>query len=162
MSGLTIEEDSIVKKYYLLICLILVGPSCAGKIIRVDMDTFKEHQAFFEEKSVLITTELKAVKEEYSLLEGNYIELTAPVAYFGDRKFRTWYLLLEKDGETLRCYESKYRLYPERNAVFLLRKARHEGGEITVRGKLYYDGIELNYLIYKNYIVTTNYRAKRL
>ncbi len=151
-----------MKKYYLLICLIFVVPSCAGKIIRVDMATFKENRAFFEGKSVLITTELNAVKEQYALLEGNYIELTAPVSYFGDRKFRTWYLILEKDGETLRCYESKYRLYPERNAVLLLKKARYEGGEITVRGKLYYDGIELNCLIYKNYVVNTNYRTKRL
>jgi hypothetical protein len=126
------------------------------------VDTFKENQALFEGKSVLITTELKALKEQYALLEGKHIELTAPVSYFGDRKFWTWYLLLEKDGETLRCYETKYRLYPERNAVLLLTKARREGGEITVRGKLYYDGIELNYLIYKNYGVDTNYRTKRL
>jgi hypothetical protein len=135
---------------------------CAGKITRVDMDTFLEHQAFLEGKSLLIATELNAVKEQYALLEGKNIELTAPVSYFGDRKFRTWYLILEKDGNTLRCYESKYRLYPERNALFLLMKARDEGGEITVRGKLYYDGIELNCLIYKNYVVNTNYRTKRL
>jgi len=151
-----------VKRYYLLTFIVLVVSSCAGKIFRVDMDTFKDNQAFFEGKSVLITTELETLKEQYSLLEGNYIELTAPVSYFGDRKFWTWYLLLEKDGETLRCYETKYRLYPERNALLLLQKARHEGGEITVRGKLYYDGVELNCLIYKNYVVDTNYRTKRL
>ena len=151
-----------MKKYYLLLCLILFMSTCSRTIIRVDMDTFLEHQAFLEGKSVLITTELKAVKEQYALLEGKNIELTAPVSYFGDRKFRTWYLILEEDGKTLRCYESKYRLYPERNALFLLMKALDEGGEITVRGKLYYDGIELNYLIYKNYVVNTNYRTKRL
>jgi len=151
-----------VKKYYRLLCLIFFVSTCSRTIIRVDMDTFLENQAFLEEKSVLITTELNAVKEQYALLEGKNIELTAPVSYFGDRKFRTWYVILEKDGKTLRCYESKYRLYPERNATFLLMKARDEGGEITVRGKLYYDGIELNYLIYKNYVVNTNYRTKRL
>jgi hypothetical protein len=64
--------------------------------------------------------------------------------------------MLEKDGMKLRCYEDKYRQYPDTLAVDVGLRARSSGEEVTVRGKLYSDGISLDRIIYDGYDINTN------
>jgi hypothetical protein len=76
--------------------------------------------------------------------------------HYGSSGFWTWYVLLEKDGENLRCYEYKYRIWPDPLAVDLALSARTQKGAVTARGELLGDGLELNRLQYNGYDVDTN------
>jgi hypothetical protein len=131
------------------------------EIVNVDLDTYlKNQQQYqgeqFKDKEVVIAATLKDVNERYDLYRGKNIELSAPVIYYGKSLFWTWYITLEKDGFKLRCYEDHYRLYPDRLAVDAALKARKSGDEVTVRGKLYSDGLEMERLIYNGYNIDTN------
>jgi hypothetical protein len=94
--------------------------------------------------------------QNYNLYRKKEIELSAPVTYFGNSSFWTWYLMLEKDGMKLRCYEKNYRVYPDRLAVDVGLIARSNGDEVTVRGKLNNDGMEMDRLMYDGYDIDTN------
>ncbi len=131
------------------------------QVIKTDIDTYLQNQAEYMGKRIVFKTDLEDVFKRYAMYQGKEVELTAPLAYFGDRRFWTWHLILEKDGKKIRCYETKYRLYSGRNALYLLSQARSEGGEVTVRGILMKDGIELNRLMYKHYVVNTNIKPHR-
>jgi len=120
------------------------------------MDSYLKNQAYYKGKRVIITADLENILERYELYQGKEVELSAPVTYFGKWNFRTWYLILEKNGRKIRCYEDEYRIYAGRDALSLLKFAKSEGSEVTIRGKLKHDGIELNRLIYKDYVVNTN------
>ena len=142
--------------------LLLLISSCMQKeIVKVDLDTYlKNQQQYkgeqFKDKKLVITSTLKDVNERYDLYKGKIIELSAPVTYYGKSLFWTWYITLQKDGFKLRCYEDHYRLYPDRLAVDAALTARKSGDEVTVRGKLYSDGLEMEWLIYDGYNIDTN------
>ena len=142
---------SVVLVFSLVACI-----GCAP-LVKTTLDSYLENQDYYKGKKVVFTTDLDDLLDRYELYRNKAVELTAPLAYFGERKFRTWYLILEKNGKKIRCYESRYRNYPGHDAVNLLLQARSEGGEVTVRGVPMYDGIELDQLAYKNSVVFTNY-----
>ena len=144
------------KYYYLVFYFTLSAFLACAPLIKTDLDSYLQDQAYYKGKQVVITADLENILERYELYQGKEVEFSAPVTYFGKWQFRTWYLMLEKDGKKIRCYENEYRIYPGRDALSLLRIVKSEGGEITVRGKVKPDGIELNRLIYKEYAVNTN------
>jgi len=152
----------LTKNFVTLVFLLLLMSGCMPKeIVRVDLDTYlKNQQQYqgeqFKDKEVVITTTLKDVNERYALYKGKIIELSAPVTYYGKSLFWTWYITLEKDGIKMRCYEDHYRLYPDTLAVNVALKARIRSDEVTVRGKLYTDGLEMEGLIYNGYNIDTN------
>jgi hypothetical protein len=147
----------LLKRNTLTIVLLLSMAGCAPKpLIKVDIDTYVKNQAQYEDKNVVIVTTLKDVMAHYDLYKRKDIELSAPVTYYGKSLFWTWYLMLEKDGMKLRCYEDKYRQYPDSLAVDVGLRARSSGDEVTVRGKLYSDGISLDRIIYDGYDINTN------
>lgn len=145
-----------MRRYYLIVFVSLVSLLGCTKMISVDGDTYMQNQAFYDGKHVLIKTDLEDVLDQYKLYEGKNVELTAPVTYYGDRGFSRWYLTLEKDGKGLRCYEERYRYYLPWKALYLVRWAKSEGGEVTARGKLKKDGIELYQLAYKDLTINTS------
>ena len=145
-----------MKRYYLIVCVSLIALLGCTKMIRVDADTYMKNQAFYEGKHVLIKADLEDVLDQYKLYKGKNVELTAPVTYYGDWGFSGWYLTLEKDGKELRCYEERYKYYLPWKALYLVRWAKSEGGEVTTRGKLKNDGVELYQLAYKDLTVNTN------
>jgi hypothetical protein len=98
--------------------------------------------------------------ERYETFENREVELSAPVIYCGKEGFDTFYITLEKNGKHIRAYEENYYRYVNAEALQLVLWAKSEGGEVTVRGKLKDDGIELNQLGYKEYLVNTNRRPR--
>ena len=146
-------------KFILLIIAIVVS-GCVH-MVKTDMDTYLKNQEEFEGKQVVFTTDLQDLFERYDVYRGKEIELTAPVTYFGNWHFRTWYLILDDGVNEIRAYESEYRIYPDRYAVYLMRAAMRENGSVTVRGRLERKGIELNRLFYKDYAVNTNLKSNR-
>ena len=150
------------KSFITISVLLLLITGCMSKeIVKVDLDTYlKNQQQYkgeqFKDKEVVITATLKDVNARYDLYKGKIIELSAPVTYYGKSLFWTWYITLQKEGFKLRCYEDHYRLYPDTLAVDAALKARTSGGEVTVRGKLYSDGLEMERLMYNGYNIDTN------
>lgn len=142
--------------------LLLIMGGCAPKeIVRVDLDTYLTNQQLYQgeeykNKRVVIATTLKDLNERYEAYRGKIIEVSAPVTYYGKSLFWTWYITVQKDGHKLRCYEDRYRLYPDPLAVNAVLTARTRGDEVTVRGTLYRDGLEMERLIYNGYNIDTN------
>jgi len=145
-----------MRRYHLIVFVLSVVLLGCTKMIIVDADTYIQNQAYYEEKYVLIKADPEDILEQYKLYKGKNIELTAPVTYYGDWGFSEWYLTLEKEGKKIRCYEESYRYHLPWRALYLVRWAKSEGGEVTARGKLRKDGIELYELAYKGLIVNTN------
>ena len=143
-------------KFYLTLFFYLIALFACKPLVRVDMDSYMHNKEYYEGKRVVFTTDLENVVSKYKVYQGKEVEISAPVTYFGRNNFRTWYLVLEKEGKKIRCYEDEYRIYSGRDALFLIRRAKREGKEVTVRGRLTRDGIELNRLTYKEYCVNTN------
>ena len=148
------------KVVLVLTVVLVIGLGCRH-MVKTDMDTYLHNQEAFKGKQVVFTTNLEDLMERYDIYRGKEVELTVPFTYFGHWNFWTWHLILESGGNTIRAYESEYRNYPDRYALFLLRVARNEKGSVTVRGKLERNGIELNRLFYKDFAVNTNFRSNR-
>jgi len=145
-----------MKKYYVLFFIIMVALSGCTELIRVDAETYMHNQEFYEGKSILIKTDIEDVLEHYSIYKGKNLELTAPVSTYGCWGLSGWYVMLEKGRNKFRCYEEKYKYYLPWNALYLVRWAQSEGGEITARGKLRKDGVELYQLAYRTLTINTN------
>jgi len=141
-----------------IVLVVIVG--CAP-MIKIDIDTYLQNPDHYRKMDVVFTTDLEDLLERYELYKGKEIEITAPATSFGNWKFWTWYLMLEKNGKKVRAYESEYRIYPDLYALDLMKVVRSEGGEVTVRGKLNRDGIELDRLAYKNFSINTNIKSYR-
>jgi hypothetical protein len=116
--------------------------------VRVDIDKFIKDQASYIDEDVVITATLEDVVSRYYLYRGKKIELSAPFNYFGSDKFWTWYIMLKKGKNTLRCYTHHYRLHLPNGAVSLLRRAKRKKGSITVLGVLNNDGIDIEIFSY--------------
>ena len=111
--------------------------------MRVDIDKFIKDQASYIDKDVVIKTTLENVVSRYYLYRGKKIELSAPFSYYGTRGFWTWYVLLQKGENTLRCYTHYYRLRPDNSATNLLKRAESKKGSIKITGFLYQDGLDI-------------------
>ncbi len=142
----------------IIVLLLLSVLSCAPKpLIKVDIDTYLKNQSQYKGKNVVVMATLQEVVKNYNLYKGKEIELSAPVTFHGYGVFWTWYMLLEKNGEQLRCYAYHYRLSPDPLAVNVALMAQTYKDAVTVRGRLYKDGLELDRIIYKSYDIDTNY-----
>ena len=133
--------------------IVLIG--CAP-MIRIDADTYLQNQEQYEEKATIITAELGEVFENYELFQGKRIEITAPIIHFEERDAPSWFIVLEKDGQQIRGYESDFLGWVPPDAVYLARWAKKEGGDVIAQGKLIGDGMELDQLTYKTLIVNTS------
>ena len=145
-----------MRKYQFIILLFLVVLWGCTKQIRVDADNYMQNPAHYEGKHTLISVELKDILENYELFEGKDIEVMASVTHFEKRDSPGWYLTLEKDGNSIRAYEDDYQRFVPRDAVYLARWAKREGGDVIARGKVMEGRIELNHLSYKTFTVNTN------
>ena len=146
-----------IKGFICSALLLFAVTGCMQKeLVRVDLDTYLKNQQEYKDKRVVITATLQDIAEHYDRYKGREIELSAPLTYYGYSGFWTWYVLLQKDGKKLRCYEYKYRIWPDPSAVDLALSARSQGGTVTAQGELLGDGLDLNRLKYNGYDVDTN------
>ena len=145
-----------MKKYKVIVCLFIVVLWGCTKQIRVDADDYKKNPSLYEGKAAIISVDLKDILENYELFLGKKVEIMAPITHFEKRDSPGWYLTLEKDGKKIRCYEDDYQRFVPRDALYLARWAKKEGGTVTAKGKVMKWGIELDNLAYKSLTVNTN------
>jgi hypothetical protein len=134
-------------KYFvgcIFLCSVILFSGCTTKEqVRIDIDKFTKDQASYIDEDVIITATLEDVVSRYHLYIGKKIELSAPFSYFGTKGFWTWYILLQKGGDTLRCYTHYYRIKPTNEAINLLRRAESKKEPIKILGFLYQDGLDI-------------------
>ncbi len=137
-------------KIVILVGMVFILPfGCTVKEqVRVDIDSFIKNQASYIDEDVVITAVLEDVVSRYSLYRGKKIEITASVHYFGTRSFWTWYVLLQENEKTLRCYTHYYRIKVADDAHHLMELATHKNEPVTVLGVLYKDGIDIEQISY--------------
>ena len=135
-------------KCIFLIAFILISGCTVKEQVRVDIDKFIKDQASYIDEDVVITATLEDVVSRYDLYRGKKIELSAPFIYFGSDKFWTWYVMLQKGENTLRCYTKHYKLRTANEAVSLLKRAKRKKESITVLGVLNNDGIDIEIFSY--------------
>ena len=129
---------------YILLCSVILFSGCTVREqVRVDIYKYIKDQASYINEDVVITATLEDVVSRYYLYRGKKIELSAPFSYFGSEKFWTWYIMLQKGENTLRCYTNHYKLRIANEAVSLLRRAKRKKESITVLGVLNNDGIDI-------------------
>ena len=133
--------------------IVLIGCS---PMMRIDADTYVHNQELYEGKETIITAELGEVFENYELFQGKRIEITASITHFEERDAPSWFIVLEKDGQQIRGYESDFLGWVPPDAVYLARWAKKEGGDVIAQGKLIGEGMELDQLTYKTLIVNTS------
>ncbi len=139
-----------------LLCMTAILSSGCAQLVRIDSDDYLRDTTRYGKYFTIIETELEDLLERYEQLLDKDIELTAPITHYEERDAPVWFLVLEKDGKKIRCYEDNYRRFVPPNVRYLTRWALYEGGEVTVRGKLKPWGIELTQLTYKSLVVNTN------
>ena len=128
----------------IFLCAVILFSGCTVKEqVRVDIDKFIKDQASYIDEDVVITATLEDVVSRYDLYRGKRIELSAPFRYFGSDKFWTWYVMLRKGENTLRCYTHYYRIKPSNRATGLLRRAESKKASIRILGFLYQDGLDI-------------------
>ena len=150
-----------IKKLSIVCGIALVVMVGCTPMVKIDIDTYLQNPGNYKNMDVVFTADLDDLLERYELYRGKEVEVTAPATSFGNWKFWTWYLILEKNGNKVRAYESEYRIYPDLYALDLMKVARSEKGEVTVRGTLCRDGIELDRLAYKDFSINTNLKTYR-
>ena len=140
---------------FFLVALSLTG--CAH-VIKTDMDTYLHNREEYKRKKIVFAADLEDLVDRYDLYRGREVELTAPITYFGQEDFYTWYLMLGSGEKTIRAYEENYHNYINQDFLEVVTGAKNEGGEVTIRGKLEEQGIELNQLVYNERLIHTNRR----
>jgi hypothetical protein len=130
--------------------------------VRVGLDAVMSDPAAYEGYELIITTTIADVLDRYDLYRGRRIEITAPFAYYGHRAYWTWYLLLEENGQQVRCYTHHYRLAVGRDAESLLLRARDGKHPVTVNGILRKDGIDIREIWYDNQLVRPDVKPPRM
>ena len=130
-------------KCIFLIAFILISGCTVREQVRVDIDKFIKDQASYMDEDVVITATLEDVVSRYDLYRGKRVELSAPFSYFGTKGFWTWYIMLQKGENTLRCYTHYYRIKPSNRATGLLRRAESKKESIRILGFLYQDGLDI-------------------
>jgi hypothetical protein len=123
---------------------------------RVALDNYVNNQGLYKDSNILITANVKELLDNYEIIMGKDIEVTAPIVHFEERDAPSWYLVIGSEEKSLRAYETNYRRFIPAKAIYLARLAKKEGGAVVVRGSLLDSGIELDQLTYGEIIVNTN------
>jgi hypothetical protein len=128
----------------IFLCAGILFSGCTVKEqVRVDIDRFTKDQASYIDEDVIITATLEDIVSRYHLYRGKKIELSAPFSSYGTKGFWTWYIMLQKGENTLRCYTHYYRLRPDSSAINLLKRAESKKESIKILGFLYQDGLDI-------------------
>ena len=134
---------------YIFLCAMILFSGCTVKEkVRVDIDKFIQDQASYINKEVTITATLEDIVSRYHLYLGKTIEVSSPFTYYGSEKFWTWYILLQKGENKLRCFTHYYRLKTSNEALNLVLRAKSKKEPIRVLGVLYEDGVEIEEFSY--------------
>jgi hypothetical protein len=145
----------------LMLCVLMLPAGCIKAPLRMDLDTCLQKQADCAGQDIIITASLDDVLARYGLYENKKIEVAAPVIHYRSFGFWTWYLMLEENGKTLRCYTHYYRIEPGWDAINLLDRAIRGKRPVTVLGTLRKDGIDILQLTCDNETAKPNFKPPR-
>ena len=144
---------------FLFLITVVISMGCYPKpAVKVDLDNYLRNSSKYSGKNIIITASIEDLQKRYNLYKDRVVEVAGVVLYYGNKNFWTWYILLAKDGKTVRCYAHQYRVEPGRDALQMVRRAQSDKGELTVQGTLKNDGIEIIYMKYGGDTVTPYYK----
>jgi len=144
---------------FLLLLTVVLVMGCSPKpAVKVDLDNYLRNSGQYRGKNTVITASIEDLQKRHDLYKDRVVEVAGVVLYYGSKDFWTWYILLENNGKTVRCYAHQYRVEPGRDALNMVRRAQSDKGELTVQGTLRNDGIEIIYMMYGGDTVTPYYK----
>jgi hypothetical protein len=152
----------IMMKNYLIsiigFLLFLTLFSCAP-IVKTDIKSLKENPKEYKGKWVIVTTNIKSLLEVPVDYFYKKIEITGYVKLHGFGGIGDWnFLLQDKEGRSLECYEHEYELRSWIMPEVVLKRAEKENGKVTVEGEFKRSGrIELDWIEYQGQRYSTDY-----
>jgi len=149
-------EDSVMIKYIGAVICTLVIMSCAGPLQFIDKDRFAQNQDYRDQKEIVVRTDIEDILNRKEQYKDVFVEISAPVVHIEQWRSPMWHFILEQKGKQLYCYERNFHNEPDYDALPLLRRAKHENGNVTVMGQVKKDGLELLTIGYEGFIVHTN------
>ncbi|MCX8042506.1 MAG: hypothetical protein N3B18_00085 [Desulfobacterota bacterium] len=154
-----------LKKYALafsvFVFCIMAGCAPRQRIV-LELDQYLAHPEAYKQYDVIISARVNDILERYDDYRNKRVQVTAPFEYFGHYGFWTWHIMLNDNGNRLRCYSHHYRISAEWDAKNLLMRARAAGKPITVNGLLYRDGIDILEITYDDQIVRPHVKPVRV
>ncbi|RLA93934.1 MAG: hypothetical protein DRG25_03570 [Deltaproteobacteria bacterium] len=162
MKGEKVNMKEILIWIFVLV-LSLILNSCAP-LVKTDLQSLKDNPEKYQGKIVIITTDIKSVFEAPEAYLGKKIELKGYVEYKGFRELRNWnFILKDKEGRSIRCYEREYRVEAWIIPVMAIRKAARNNQQLTVVGKLQKGlKIELDWIEYEGLTIDTDFKPFRV
>jgi hypothetical protein len=146
----------MIRFTFMLFGLLLLA-SCSTPLIKIDSADYVQNPGSYKEPNTLIVAHIADIVGNYDLYKGKKVEVTAPVVYVAENDPPRRYMVLKENGKELRCYEEDYQHIVRSEVVHQAKKAKQEGGEITVRGSLRDEGIELKQIAYRDFVFNTDY-----
>lgn len=138
--------------------------SCAGPVVRTDLQSLNANPDGFEGKEVIVTTDLPTVVENPEAYLYKKIELRGRVAYKEPWRGPYWnFALTDDEGNSVTCYERWYRadiwIWP----LTVVRHARNNDGQLTVVGRFQKGRtLELDWIEYDGQMFDTDYLPPRV
>lgn len=130
--------------------LFLTLSSCAGPLVRTDLQTLQEKPEQFEGKQVIVTAGIDDVVAHPEAYKGKKVELTGPVEQKGFWRTPYWSFTIQGEKGSLKCYERIYRVDAWILPVMAIKRAARENSPVTVVGKVEQDlEIELDWIEYQ-------------
>lgn len=136
----------------------LLGLFACVPRVTTDLKTYQENPEAFKGKEVILTATLKALIDNPSAYLNQKVEVTGFVVDGPKNRNEWFFVLADKEGRKIICYEWHYRVQTWLYPVSVLRKAKRQKTEITVVGNLQRaDRIELDWIVYDGTSIDTDY-----
>jgi hypothetical protein len=126
--------------------------------VRTDLKSYQENPEEYKNKEVVLTTTLEDLLDNPNPYLKKKVEITGFVKD-GPKNRNDWYFIIgDKEGRTIKCYEWHYRVQTWLYPVSVLRKAKKHQTEVVVVGRfLKKDRIELDWIVHEGTEIDTDY-----
>ena len=145
---------------FLGLITVLILNCCGGtkEIIKLDLARYNEDPGAYEDKRVIITTDIATLTNDPTPFYSKEVEISGII---NNRPFGLeWGFYLEdENGLSVKCYEKTYRHSPWLRADNAVKRARRNNERITIVGvfsRLH--DIELDWIEVGGEIIDTNYK----
>jgi len=137
--------------------------SCAGPVVKTDLQSVEENPDTYKGDQVVIATDLRSVVENPDAYLDKRIELKGFVEYRETPLRPYWHFLLkDEDGRSLKCYERRYNNDVWEWPLTAVRKAKKNKEQLTVVGWLEKGrALELDWVEYDGKTIDTDYLPPR-
>jgi len=133
-------------------------------IVETDINSFMQNPRKYEGKKVVIVTTIKDIQKRPDLFIGKEVKIKGFVRYLGFRGFPYWnFIIKDKEGNSIRCYEREYRIEAWIVPVTALRDAQKNKDILVAVGRLKRkDLLELDWIEYKGQMIDTDFKPVSL